>query len=475
MSWGRSALLSTLRVLAGSSAGSARAVWPNPAWTRVQKFAVCFSPAFFLHYIMQTPRLIVSDGDGNVFEIPELDMAARHLDRWLVPEENDLLLMPYGSSLYELPHRTAVGYDRRQNEFVTVSEYGGRPVVPVAAFMAPAHTHLYHAAFIKSPNAPLLPLFAYTAAGWRDDNFWVCGIRVDEDIRQDTAHFNPKLIEKGAQKFLGLFPRNQLVEHLVNNCVRRYHCPAAQNMVLERWECPLPTSPACNARCIGCISKQEPAGVPVTQDRLTFVPAPQDIVDLAVRHLDTAPSAIVSFGQGCEGEPLLQGDLIEAAIRDIRKRTPNGTININTNASKPAILERLCRAGLDSIRVSLNSAQPELYNRYFQPRDYAFKDVLAAMNVMRRFNKWISLNYFIFPGLSDSPVETDALATIIEKYRVDYIQMRNLNIDPDLYIERLGLDRAARRPIGIRQWKQRIKTTAPWIRFGYFNPPKENW
>lgn len=383
--------------------------------------------------------------------------------------------MPYGSSLYELPDRIAIGYDGHRRKFIPVTEYNGKAVWPVAAFMAPAYTHLYHAAFTKKDKTSPLPLFAYTAVGWREDNFWVCGIRVDKDIRQDAAHFNLELIEQGAQKFLAIFPENRLVRHLVDHCVRTYHCPAAQNMVMERWECPLPTSPSCNAACIGCISKQESGGIPVTQNRLTFVPPVEDIVELAVRHLETAPSAIVSFGQGCEGEPLLQGDIIEAAIRGIRKKTKKGTININTNASKPHIVERLNKAGLDSIRVSLNSAKPDFYNLYFQPRGYDFPDVLASLDVMRRYKKWISLNYFIFPGLTDQPEEITSLIDILKKYRVDYIQMRNLNIDPDYYCEKLGLNGSTGPPVGMLGWMEQIKKAVPWIRFGYYNPPKENW
>jgi pyruvate-formate lyase-activating enzyme len=420
--------------------------------------------------------LVVSDGHGNVFEIPGLEMAAMTRNLATLPDDDELIPLPFGSNLFELPGRTPVGYDRESAEFVAVPKYEGQPVFAVAAFMAPAYTQLLRTAYQTHDAAVTLPLFAYTAVGWKDGQFVVAAQRVDDDVRQDLENFNDDDIEKGATATLQRYGGNRLVRHLVENCVRRYHCPAAQNFVLGRWECPVPTSPACNAACIGCISYQPKAtGVAATQDRIDFVPTVAEIVEFTVPHLMTAPRAIISFGQGCEGEPLLQGRLIEDAIREIRRRTERGTINLNTNACFPRVVERLCDADLDSIRVSLNSAQETLYNAYYHPRGYGFADVLESLQVMRSHNRWISLNYFIFPGLTDNPAEMAALLEIIRRFRVDTIQMRNLNIDPEWYIAALGLDKLEALPIGIKQWQQQVKKSAPWIRFGYFNPPKEEW
>jgi wyosine [tRNA(Phe)-imidazoG37] synthetase (radical SAM superfamily) len=383
--------------------------------------------------------------------------------------------MPYGSALFELPGRYPVGFDPAKDEFVVLREYEGRPVTAVAAFMAPAHTQLYHAACEKEEPAEKLPLYAYTPVGWREGGFFVTGVRVDRDIRQDPAYFNAGAIENGARSLLAGHKGNRLVQHLVENCVRRYGCPAAQNLAMGRWECPVPTSPSCNASCAGCISRQPAGSVQASQDRLTFVPTVDEIAAFTVPHLQKAPRAIISFGQGCEGEPLLQGDLLEAAITRIRAETDSGTINLNTNACYPEVVGRMCRAGLDSIRVSLNSAQPHLYDRYFRPKDYGFDHIVESMRIVRRYGRWISLNYFIFPGLTDDPEETERLSDLVTAVRADYIQMRNLNIDPDMYIDCLGLKEYGGNPIGISEWMDTVRKRAPWIRFGYFNPPKEEW
>ena len=93
---------------------------------------------------------------------------------------------------------------------------------------------------------------------------------------------------------------------------------------------------------------------------------------------------MVSFGQGCEGEPLLRWKEIARAIRLIRAATPRGSIHANTNGSLPEALGALCDAGLDSVRVSLNSAAPDLYAAYYRPRGYGLHEVIRSVEAARR-------------------------------------------------------------------------------------------
>jgi hypothetical protein len=97
------------------------------------------------------------------------------------------------------------------------------------------------------------------------------------------------------------------------------------------------------------------------------------------------------------------------------------------------------------------------------------------MAVLRRAEIWISINYFVFPGLTDDPAEIEALFAVAGRVRPNIIQMRNLNMDPDLYADVVGLEAGRDRPMGIRAWMEKVRTSLPWIRFGYFNPPKEEW
>jgi pyruvate-formate lyase-activating enzyme len=418
------------------------------------------------------PSLVYANGRGEIADFPELAMAGRNGEQILQPALEDLIPLPEGSELFVLPGRLPVGSDPATGEPLKLAENPEDPasgLQAVAAFMAPAHTAIHTAAFEKTPGAPLLPLFAYTAVGWHDGRFWVAGFRSDRDPRQEAAGFDCHRIRKLTERRLKTHPHNRLIQHL-GVCSLTYTCPAARNYFLGRFEAPLPTSPACNARCLGCISLQPSGCCPSTQERIKFVPTPAEIAEVAVPHLEKVKYGVASFGQGCEGEPLLQADTLEQAIRLIRTATARGTVNLNSNASLPGVVARLAAAGLDSIRVSLNSARPECHARYYRPQGFTFSDVLASLGAMKQAGRFVSLNYFILPGFTDDPEEFAALCRLVDEHRPDFIQLRNLNMDPDWYLEAVG-HRPTARPLGIRQWLAALKARFPHLRFGYFNPP----
>jgi wyosine [tRNA(Phe)-imidazoG37] synthetase (radical SAM superfamily) len=331
----------------------------------------------------------------------------------------------------------------------------------------------YLAAYETGPDAPTLPLFCYTAAGWYNDKFYVPATRIEQDIRQECGGFDEAKVQNGVQQLLEAFPHNRLVEHLANNCALTYHCPAARNYFLGRWECPIPSSPACNANCVGCISFQpEEETIVSTQDRLTFKPSVEEIVEYTVPHLQSAPFPIVSFGQGCEGEPLLMWETIRKAIIEIRKHTPNGSININTNGSKPDAVKALCEAGLDSIRVSTNSARREIYLPYYRPNNYDFEDIIESLKIVRGYGGWTSINYFVFPGMTDSEAEYEALRKLIIDTDLCMIQWRNFNIDPDWYLGKINVAETGE-ILGVKQLMELLKEEFPHLKYGYYNPPIE--
>lgn len=416
-----------------------------------------------------SPFLLYSDGEGNVYEDTSLYAPGRSGHYvYPVPEE-DWIPLPNGGSLYELPGRIGIGIDVETGEM----RYCDKGYA-VAAFIPPAHTGLWLAAYDKAEeDAPTLPLFCYTAVGWKDGRFYVTARRVEEDIRQEYDGFDKLEINKGIAELMNAYPGNRLVAHLADNCALRYNCPAARNFFMGRWECPVPSSPACNSNCIGCISFQpEDEGIVSTQDRLTFRPTVEEIVEFTVPHLETAPYPIISFGQGCEGEPLLMWQTIRDAITEIRKFTDKGSININTNGSKPDAVDALCRAGLNSIRVSLNSVRKDIYTNYYLPNNYTFEDVIESIRVVNRHGGWTSINYFVFPGMTDSVEEYEALREIIRDTGLNMIQWRNFNIDPDWYLERIGVEETGDF-LGVGQLMELLRDEFPDLKYGYFNPPME--
>lgn len=415
-----------------------------------------------------SPFLLYSDGKGHIFEDSSLYATGRSgWDVYPVPDE-DWIELPEGGNLYELPGRRGIGIDVHTGE-MRLCEKGWA----VAAFIPPAHTGLFIAAYETAPDAPTLPLFCYTAAGWREGKFVVPAVRIEADIRQECAGYDDTVIRSGVQQLTAAFPHNRLVKHLAENCCNSYHCPAARNYFMGRWECPVPASPACNANCVGCISLQ-PDEEPIvsTQDRLQFKPSPEEIVEYTVPHLQTAPFPLISFGQGCEGEPLLMWETIREAIKEIRKHTGKGSININTNGSKPDAVRALAEAGLNSIRVSTNSARREIYMPYYRPNNYDFNDIVESLKVMRSFGGWTSINYFVFPGMTDSEAEYEALRRLITDTDLCMIQWRNFNIDPDWYLGKIGVTDTGE-CMGVKQLMELICEEFPQLKFGYYNPPME--
>ncbi|HQV54481.1 MAG: radical SAM protein [Chitinophagaceae bacterium] len=418
--------------------------------------------------LQQSPYILYSDGKGNIFEDTSLYVTGRSgWDAVDIPQE-DWIELPVGGSLYELPGRKGIGIDVETGE-MRLCEKG----LAVAAFVPPAYSGFYMAAFETTPDAPILPLFCYSAAGWLDEKIYVPAVRIEQDIRQDSEGYDKEKVDAGVKGLLSHYPHNRLVSHLANNCALTYQCPAARNFALGRWECPIPVSPACNANCVGCISLQPDEETIVSpQDRLGFKPTVEEIVEFTVPHLESAPYPIVSFGQGCEGEPLLMWETMRDAIIEIRKHTSKGSININTNGSMPKAVKALCEAGLDSIRVSTNSVRKEIYTPYYRPNNYQFEDIVESLKIVNSFGGWTSINFFVFPGMTDSIAEYEALRKFIQETGLKMIQWRSFNIDPDWYLGKIGVTDTGE-CLGVKQLQELIREEFPDLKYGYFNPPIE--
>lgn len=413
------------------------------------------------------PTAVAADCRGRIIDLPGL-IAAGRSGHTLYPLDGARLIpLPEGSNLYLLPSRQALGFGADGNIVAADGQY-----TAVAAFLPPGYTAISLVACRSNAAAPRLPLYCYCAVCWYRGKFHVPALRVDADPKHDPNRYDRREVNRQVKAWLRRYPANRLIAHHGLVCALQYACPNAINLFLRRWEAPVAVSGRCNAKCQGCISEQAAPGVKSPQDRINFVPTVAEIVELAVPHLEQAPRAMISFGQGCEGEPLLQGKLIEHAIREIRRQTGRGTLHINTNGSLPKAVARLVDAGLDSIRVSLNSARQPLYAAYYKCRNYAFADVVQTLRVAHKGGLWVSLNYLTFPGVTDDAAEYAALAKLLDSVQPQMIQWRNLNIDPDWYMQ--TVDRAVplrnRRIMGISELMQKISREFPGIRFGYFNP-----
>jgi pyruvate-formate lyase-activating enzyme len=326
------------------------------------------------------------------------------------------------------------------------------------------YTRLLLPAYVASASAPALPLFGYTFACVVDDALYVAAMRTDESDDWRPRAFAPGELETLVAARRARDPENGVLAQLAT-CAQSYACFTAQNVFLERGEAALPVSPTCNARCIGCISEQEPdAGIPSPQTRVRDETTVDALARIALAHLDRVPGGIVSFGQGCEGEPLLRATTIARTIERIRAATSAGTININTNGSLPKSLQMLIDAGLDAVRVSLNSFRPATYAAYYRPIGYDLDDVLQSVRAAVAAKLRVSLNLLTHPGVTDAVPEVAAAGAFLATVPVTMVQTRTLNIDPARYFAAVG--RPDEPPLGMREALRRIE--AHGVRLGNF-------
>ena len=413
------------------------------------------------------PNLVYANSKGEIFDHPELKMSVRSGSYDFIPYETELIRLPECSRLYFMPNTHPVAYDQEKANLIEFKEG-----YSVSVFLSPGFLRLYLPAYKKIKDYTM-PLFAYTAVGYLDGHFVVPAIQMDNISKWNPANYDfSKNFNIQVDEFIKSYPENRLYNQL-RKCATEYHCTASKNVFYPRWECPIPTSPACNSSCVGCISLQTSECCPSPQDRITFAPTAEEIAEVAIRHGEKAEDPIISFGQGCEGDPVLAADNIAKAVKIIKKSNPDLTINFNSNCSIPDNVQKVLDAGVDSVRISLNSLKESTYNAYYRPSSYKFTDVLKSAEKIKNAGAFLQLNLLTFPGVNDRVSETSALINFIDEYKVDFIQTRNLNIDAELLM--LSLNLPIEEMHGIKNMLKLIKKGRKDIQFGYFNRMKKDF
>ena len=387
--------------------------------------------------------LAYTDTRGRIYYDPaRAPLADGGLER--APTRDELIPAPPGTVPTMLPGRAPL-------------LAGGRPAerrTALGALLPAGYTRLLLPAYRRRANAPALPLFGYTFACVIDDELHVAAMRTDASEDWAPRTYAAGELEELLARRQAEDPRNRTLAQLAL-CSREYGCFTAQNVFLERGEAALPVSPRCNAACVGCISELTPdAGLPSPQTRVDFEPEVDDLARIAIRHLERVADGIVSFGQGCEGEPLLRVTTIERTVERIRAARVNGTINLNTNGSLPKSLRRLIDAGLQAVRISVNSFRPDVYAAYYRPTGYDLDDVLESIALAVDAGLRVSLNYLTHPGVTDERAEVDAFEAFLGAHPVAMVQTRTLNIDPERYFAAVG---RPIEPLGMRVALQRIE------------------
>lgn len=418
---------------------------------------------------MKKPNLLFADKKGRIYDHPFLKMGVSLWENAPFADYNDkdFIELPECSRLYFVPGTRAVGWDEKHKKYVELKDEHC-----VSVFLAPGYLRLLNPLY-KKKSSDILPLYAYTPVGFLNGKFVVPALKVDDDSRWNPKYYDfTDNFEKKVKKILDKHPENRLYKQL-SGCALVYHCTAAKNVFEQRWECPVPTSPTCNSRCVGCISKQPAECCPSPQERINFIPTPEEIAEVALNHYAVSEYPIVSFGQGCEGDPIMVADTIAKAVKIIKKEAPGLTVNFNSNCSVPDKIRLLADSGIDSIRVSTISFREDTYNAYYSPVGYKLEDVVESIKVARDYDLYISLNLLTFPGLTDRMDETDATSEIICRYNVNLVQTRNLNIDQDLLFSRMtGSDSEV---LGVRDMLKKLLSKSPSLKIGYFNRTRDEF
>ncbi len=401
---------------------------------------------------------LYADENGEIFDAPGIAGVGRIGRDIIKLQSTDLIKLPESADLMFLPNRQAVGL----NKSGKLQAIKGQAV---SAILPAGYTRTHLPAFEFKSNFQPLPLYGYTAVVLYRDELYTTAIYTDENHKWDPIHYNTRDLKKLVNRTKKELPNNRIVEQ-VANCSLKWHCCTAQNLFYRRWEAGIPTSPTCNAQCLGCISLQSAECCPSPQSRINFKPAVEEIADVGVYHLTTAPEAIISFGQGCEGEPCLAADNIAAAIKLIRSKTNRGQINMNSNAGFTEGVKKIVDAGLDSIRVSIISARDESYNAYYKA-NYHLENVKESIKYALNKNVYVSLNMLYFPGFNDRNEELDSWIKFFEELPVQMIQVRNLNIDPDIFLDKMP--KPLSNFIGTKKFLQTLKAEFDNLQIGSFS------
>src|ERR1700676_4580296 len=341
-------------------------------------------------------RPVVARPDGELEVLGGFRPAARSGGSVIAIDPSELIPLPEGTTLMHLPGRRAIALDAKHRPIDVEAD-----LLPVAAVLPVGHLRPLLPATRPLPGSRRLPLYGYAAVVEHHDELRVAALNTDGFGWGEPTRYTGDPLPQAIDAAREALPGNRLVEHLAV-CATELRCYTAQNTFLRRYEGALPASPACNADCLGCISLQCDGEAPAPQPRMRFAPTEAELAGLASFHLGGSDAGIVSFGQGCEGEPLTRDDVLARAVALIRSDHPAATIHVNTNGSRPQVLQRLVDAGCNSVRISAISFTDPVFRAYYRPVGYSIEDVIECGRVMTRAGGQVCLNLLTFPGLTDS-------------------------------------------------------------------------
>ena len=118
----------------------------------------------------------------------------------------------------------------------------------------------------------------------------------------------------------------------------------------------------------------------------------------------------------------------------MREQTTSGDDQHQHERQQSARAATPLRRRAGSLRASTISARRETYDAYYRPIGYTLEHVKRSLVLAREAGVYTSINLLCFPGLIDCEDEVEALVGFLRETGTRLVQLRNLNIDPEVLL-----------------------------------------
>lgn len=133
---------------------------------------------------------LFSDEQGRLLDDPSTVMLGRSGPQWVEPEENEMMPLPKGASLINLPDHLPVGLDiQGQVKLVKEVTGCGKNISAVAALLPQGFTRTLLPASVSHDSSPL-PIFGYAAVAFKNGQIYVAAIQSDQHRKWHPRYYN---------------------------------------------------------------------------------------------------------------------------------------------------------------------------------------------------------------------------------------------------------------------------------------------
>ena len=398
-------------------------------------------------------QAIHSDRSGRVFV--SADYGATALDGRAPAIFERAIPLPPDAQLIPLADRAAIGIDRRgQPRPLGAARWA------LGAVLGPGYLRTHLPACAAAPDsAPLEPLTYAAVAADRAGEIVVGAVAMGAPAQGTVSgRVTDDDLASRITDRLRSEPSNRLLRQLVR-CAREYECQAARNAFLGRGECALPLGAPSNDDARSSVALRRRDDRAPTEPTAMLATA-ADAAAVANAHF-RAGGTSVSFGQACEGDPLLLVRTVAAAAALIAR--PGGTeIVLRTNASSAAALARAADAGIDRVVVALASAHGPTYELVHAPSGHRWTDVRASLRDAATRKLALTIELLTLPGLTDREAEARELIALLGELPAGTALLPvDLAADPYALLARLPKDGDT---IGIAALLERLRVEAAHVR-----------